>query len=54
MKSRFAREHTYRIVVSDLIRKRPNWFGGEDRSEACMAMFSEARGTRKSLVYGSP
>ena len=25
--------HTYRIVVSDLIRKRPIWFGGEDRSE---------------------
>ena len=22
--------HTYRIVVSDLIRKRPIWFGGED------------------------
>ena len=25
--------HTYRIVVSDLIRARPIWFGGEDRSE---------------------
>lgn len=23
--------HTYRIVVSDLIRKWPIWFGGEDR-----------------------
>ena len=40
--------HTYRIVVSDLIRKRPIWFGGEDRSEASMAMFYEALGTRKS------
>ena len=26
--------HTYRIVVSDLLRQRPIWFGGEDRSEA--------------------
>ncbi len=40
--------HTYRIVVSDLIRKRPIWFGGSDRSEASMAMFYEALGTRKS------
>ena len=33
---------------SDLIRKRPIWFGGADRSEASMAMFYEALGTRKS------
>ena len=26
--------HSYRIVVSDLLRGRPIWFGGEDRSEA--------------------
>jgi hypothetical protein len=26
--------HTYRIVVSDLLRRRPIWFGGKDRSEA--------------------
>src|SRR3970282_1605824 len=26
--------HTYRIVVSDLIRRRPIWFGGADRKEA--------------------
>ena len=26
--------HTYRIVVSDLLRGRPIWFGGKDRSEA--------------------
>jgi len=26
--------HTYRIVVSDLVRERPIWFGGRDRSEA--------------------
>jgi transposase len=40
--------HTYRIVVSDLIRKRPVWFGGEDRSEASMAQFYSALGPRKS------
>ena len=40
--------HTYRIVVSDLIRKRPIWFGGEDRSEASMAQFYKALGVRKS------
>ena len=31
--------HTYRIVVSDLTRKRPIWFGGDDRSEVSMAQF---------------
>ena len=31
--------HSYRIVVSDLVRKRPIWFGGTDRSEASMAAF---------------
>src|SRR5258706_6776458 len=40
--------HTYRIVVSDLVRKRPIWFGGEDRSEASMALFYDWLGTRKS------
>src|SRR4249919_4173913 len=29
--------HTYRIVVSDLLRGRPIWFGGKDRSEASMS-----------------
>ena len=33
--------HTYRIVVSDLIRGRPIWFGGEDRKEASMALFCD-------------
>jgi len=28
------KRHTYRIVVSDLVRLRPIWFGGLDRSEA--------------------
>jgi transposase len=40
--------HTYRIVVSDLIRKRPIWFGGEDRSEASMAQFYAWLGPIKS------
>ena len=31
--------HNYRIVVSDLVRKRPIWFGGDERSEASMAQF---------------
>ena len=40
--------HTYRIVVSDLIRMRPIWFGGEDRSEASMAQFYDWLGAKKS------
>ena len=40
--------HTYRIVVSDLIRGRPIWFGGEDRSEASMGQFYGALGKKKS------
>jgi transposase len=40
--------HTYRIVVSDLVRGRPIWFGGEDRSEKSMALFYEDLGARKA------
>jgi transposase len=40
--------HSYRIVVSDLVRKRPIWFGGEDRSEASMAAFYDWLGPKKS------
>jgi transposase len=40
--------HTYRIVVSDLLRGRPIWFGGEDRSEASMAQFYDWLGEKKS------
>jgi transposase len=40
--------HTYRIVVSDLIRRRPIWFGGQDRSEASMAQFYEWLGKNKA------
>jgi transposase len=39
---------TYRIVVSDLVRRRPIWFGGTDRSEASLALCFEALGPRKS------
>jgi transposase len=40
--------HSYRIVVSDLVRKRPIWFGGTDRSEASMTAFYDWLGLKKS------
>jgi transposase len=40
--------HTYRIVVSDLLRGRPIWFGGKDRSEASMGEFYARLGKKKS------
>ena len=40
--------HTYRIVVSDLVRRRPIWFGGQDRSEASMGQFYAWLGKTKS------
>jgi len=40
--------HSYRIVVSDLVRGRPIWFGGEDRSEASMSQFYDWLGQRNS------
>lgn len=40
--------HTYRIVVSDLIRGRPIWFGGENRSEESMSQFYAWLGEKKS------
>jgi transposase len=39
--------HPYRIVVSDLVRSRPLWVGGEDRSEASMSQFSQWLGAKK-------
>lgn len=39
--------HIYRIVVSDLERRRPIWFGGEDRSEESMNLFYEWLGPSK-------
>jgi len=40
--------HTYRIVVSDLERRKPIWYGGEDRSEASMDMFYKWLGPKKT------
>jgi transposase len=40
--------YTYRIVVSDLERGRPIWYGGEDRSEKSLDMFYQWLGPRKS------
>ena len=40
--------HTYRIVVSDLERRRPIWFGGRDRSEASLDLFYQWLGAGKN------
>ncbi len=42
------KRHTYRIVVSDLIRGRAIWFGGEDRSEESMKQFYTWLGENKA------
>jgi len=42
-----AKRHIYRIVVSDLERRRPIWFGGEDRSETSMDGFFGWLGPKK-------
>ena len=43
--------HTYRIVVSDLERRRPIWFGGKDRSEESMDEFYQWLGaTRRKRI----
>jgi transposase len=39
--------HTYRIVVSDLLRRRPIWFGGKDRSQESMELFFKELGIKK-------
>ena len=40
--------HKYRIVVSDLERHRPIWFGGKDRSESSMDEFYQWLGPARS------
>ena len=40
--------HTYRIVVSDLLRMRPIWFGGKDRAEESLDLFFQWLGPKKS------
>jgi transposase len=43
-----GRGQSYRIVVSDLLRRRPIWFGGSDRSEASLDAFFAWLGPEKS------
>ena len=40
--------HDYRIVVSDLGRRRAIWFGGKDRSQESMDLFFQGLGPKKS------
>ena len=42
------KRHVYRIVVSDLLRGRPIWFGGQDRSEESMKQFFDWLGEKKA------
>lgn len=41
------RGHKYRIVVSDLEKRRPIWFGGKDRSEESMDKFYQYIGEKQ-------
>ncbi len=40
--------HRYRIVVSDLERRRPIWYGGEDRSEGSLDRFYQWLGDKRA------
>src|SRR5262249_45534996 len=40
--------HKYRVVVSDVERRRVLWFGGKARSEASMDLFYQELGAKKS------
>jgi transposase len=40
--------HNYRVIVSDLDRRRPIWVGGEGRKEVDSNLFFEALGKQKS------
>lgn len=42
------KRHVYRIVVSDLEKQRPIWFGGVDRSETSMDEFYQFLGEKKA------
>jgi transposase len=42
------KRHVYRIVVSDLLRGCPIWFGGQDRSEESMKQFFDWLGEKKA------
>ncbi len=43
-----SKGHDYRIVVSDLVRRRPIWFGGKDRSEKSLDEFFAWLGPKQS------
>ncbi len=43
--------HVYRIVVSDLEREQPIWFGGIDRSEESLAMFYDFLGESGASAF---
>ena len=40
-------QHMAPLPVSDLVRGRPIWFGGTDRSEKSLDLFFQWRGPRK-------
>jgi len=42
--------HVYRIIVSDLERAQPIWFGGTDRSEASLTMFYDFLGVPETAA----
>lgn len=42
------KRHPYRIVVSDLEKRRPIWFGGHDRSEASLDAFYAFLGPKQA------
>jgi transposase len=42
-----SKGHNYQIIVSDLERGRPIWFGGKDRSEESMDLFYKDLGEEK-------
>jgi transposase len=43
-----GRGHNDRIVVSDLLRRRPIWFGGKDNSEESLDLFFQEWGVKKT------
>ena len=48
MRSPFANGNVIRIVVSDLLRGRPIWFGGQDRSEESMKQCFDWLGEKRA------
>lgn len=46
--------HDYRIVVSDLDRRRPIWVGGKGRTEADMDLFFATLGAKRRRAFSLP